>query len=301
MTNTRSILENKEEWLTKFFSQCYESKVLAELVKLITSAVASLDPFEIDLYKTVLMITESSEEVLEDEATQPAVESMDTEDGGKPVPPPKPPKKKDNTLDVSEILSAHPSPSIIIQTLEFLLLNCKKILRRHTHHGAFWQIFDEVSSLSTGLQKAMVRRGHFRALLHLYLQEDSPSYKGDKGPVPTPAHRSKPLQAFLGASAPLLSAISKLACCMGFTRDKKLFDAEIPGSPYGYDDEMHEEVDLAFLFHREHANAPNTKVFFRLIGDQYNMDAVTRLCCHVAWANPDNSNCIISAVCKGVY
>lgn len=267
----------------------------------------SLDPFESDLYKTVLMVTESSEDMEEEEvpedpeATQPAVESMVTEDGGKPVPPPKPPKKKDNTLDVSGILSTQPTPSVIIQTLEFLLLNCKKILRRHTHHGAFWQIFDDVASLSPGLQKAMVRRGHFRALLHLYLQEDSPSYKGDKGPVPGPSHRSKALQAFLAASSPLLSAISKLACSLGFSRDNNIFAGETPASPYGYDDEMHEEVDQAFLLHRENANTPIIKNLFRLIGDQYNMEAVTRLCCHLAWANSENSNYIIGAVCKGLY
>src|SRR5258708_4738862 len=143
------MIDNEDDWTTKFFSQCYEANVLSEFVKLISFAMKSLDKFDEDIYLTYTEIANKA-----------------------PVPPKKPAKKYDNSLDVSSIIDASSIPaSLSIQFLEFLFNSSLKILCRQNLSNLYWEVFTEATAISSALRNAMIQRGHLQALLHLYLQE----------------------------------------------------------------------------------------------------------------------------------
>eukprot|EP01127_Copromyxa_protea_P022514 TRINITY_DN8090_c0_g1_i1.p1 TRINITY_DN8090_c0_g1~~TRINITY_DN8090_c0_g1_i1.p1 ORF type:complete len:2714 (-),score=433.50 TRINITY_DN8090_c0_g1_i1:44-7879(-) len=277
----QTLIQNKEDWSTKFFSQCYESKVLSQFVGLITTAISSLDKFEKESYLQTIETQPNTEEMSESEQSE--------EDTEKPKLPPKPKKKVDSLLDVSSILPPLTSTSsaVSVQALEFLLRSASKVLSaRHSPLSYYWKVFEEASYGSSELRSALVLRGHLRSLLHLYLQEDSPVYIGDKSCGPN--SRTKLQNALLMSSPPLLNTISTLVCGLSFPRT-----AQDPlDSIYGGNGDVLPEEDQEFLLRH--------KTLSRLICDQYNAEAVCRMCCHMGWENIDASKLILDAVCAGV-
>jgi hypothetical protein len=269
------LIENKENWATAFFSQCYESKVLAEFVNLINTAISTLDKFEEAHYM-------QAEEVLAE--PEPVPETVD----GKPVPPPKPKKKLDNSIDVTSLLppTSSVSISVSVQAIEFLLRSSNRILLRHNNLSCYWKVFDEAAFVSSELRGVMVSRGHLRALMHLYLHEDSPAYVSEKAHAATSSSK-KAHTAFLAASGNLLSAIATLACEFAFPRTAN----DAMDSPFGGSGDLLPEPDQDFLLKRV--------TLSRFIGDQANVSAVSRLCCHLSWENEDVSKVVIELLTEG--
>lgn len=236
-----------------------------------------MDKWESDQYSLV----EPNSPDSSDEKVDPTVE-----DGAKPVPPPKPSKKIDNSYNVTSLLPTSSPVTVSMKAIEFLLRSSQELLFRNHQPQFLWKVFDEVATLGSPLRYAMVQRGHLRALVHLYLQEDSIYYIGDKTPT-SPSSRSKAYLAFLGGTGPLLSAISQLVCTFSFPRNAP----HAYPSPYGSNEDILSDEDQKALLHG--------RAMLRFIGDRYNPEAVSRFCCHLGWENISTSEKILHAVCDG--
>jgi len=268
-------------WIRELFFYCSDKKVRDELIKVFVTAVNKVSAYETELFLEDDKITEKD---IESSIKSNSNEGSSSGKGG----------PKDNIDDPSGFIPVVSSSSnsltkSFINKVFSLYIEARTFWR---NFDQYWQLFEEIARVNASVRSYMISKGYIRALLHFYLQEESPYYNGKNLPKLKYSERQPNENAALYNMKYLLSAVAVMVSGCSVQRHT---ENALP-SPVSLED-----ITSPISFQPEDEKIIyNMKFFLRMISDGNNPDALLMLVTHLCWENQRYTDMFIEATYTGI-
>jgi ubiquitin C-terminal hydrolase len=262
-------------WLRELFFYCSDKKVREELIRVFIAAITKISSYESEFFL--------EEDKISDRDAESSLSSA--KDGKNTA--------KDNIDDPSGftapiISTSNSLTKLFINKLFSLYIEARSFWR---HFEQYWQLFEEVARVNSCVRSYMISKGYIRALLHFYLQEESPYYNG-KASAKTKANERQPNEnGALSNMKHLLTAVAVMVS--GCSIDRQTENA--PPSPVSLED-----ITAPIFLPQEDEKIFTMKFLLRILSDGNNPEALQMLITHLCWENQNYTDMFIDATYAGI-
>jgi hypothetical protein len=270
-----SKVSSEATWLRELFFYCSDKKVREELIRVFITAITKISSYETELFL--------EEDKLSDRDAESTLSSKDAKNA-----------PKDNIDDPSGftapvISTSNSLTKLFINKMFSLYIEARTFWRNFEQ---YWQLFEEIARVNSCVRSYMVSKGYIRALLHFYLQEESPYYNGKGNPKPKFADRQPNENTALSNMNHLLAAVAVMVSGCSIERHTE----NASPSPVSLEDITASMVlpveDEKIIF--------NVKFLLRIMADGHNPEAMQTLITHLCWENQLYTDLFIDATHAGI-